>query len=245
MAGEELGEVRRFGEVQAAGDRGDRLIGVREQALSLQRDAGVDDLLHRLAGGGKAGASQRLDGVAELAGVVLGTPGAGVGGLELRAETRIDLASGLRSDVVVFGEPANLQQQSAEQELEDLRRRRAVWSVELRLQLIEQMHGILIAQDLIYHATHLFLGNNDITGWQQAIDALAADGSYDTILAGHGLPAGAEIYDELRRYLADAHELLGNDGEEYKKAILQRYPSYGGPFLIDIANQFLFGAQTV
>jgi hypothetical protein len=76
------------------------------------------------------------------------------------------------------------------------------------------------------------------------MDQLAADSSYHTILAGHGLPAGPEVYAELRHYLADARELLGDDGEAYKQAILERYPSYGAPFLIDIGNQYLFGAQS-
>ncbi|MER6528832.1 MBL fold metallo-hydrolase [Streptomyces sp. NPDC001508] len=112
---------------------------------------------------------------------------------------------------------------------------------ELVIKLPEQ--GVLVAQDLVYHGIHLFLGNNDIAGWQRAVEQLAADSSYDTILAGHGLPAGPEVYEGLRRYLADARELLGDDGEAYKKAILERYPPHGGPFLIDIGNQYLFGAQ--
>ncbi|MGW3291719.1 MBL fold metallo-hydrolase [Streptomyces sp. NPDC001002] len=112
---------------------------------------------------------------------------------------------------------------------------------ELVIRLPEQ--SVLVAQDLVYHATHLFLGNNDIAGWQKAVDALAADTSYDTILAGHGLPATPGVYTELRGYLAAAGELLGDDGEAYKKTILERYPSYGGQFLIDIGNQYLFGAH--
>ncbi|MET9082826.1 MBL fold metallo-hydrolase [Streptomyces sp. NPDC004237] len=104
-------------------------------------------------------------------------------------------------------------------------------------------HGVLVAQDLVYHDTHLFLGNNDLAGWQQAVERLAAEPSYDTVLAGHGLPAGPEVYEELRRYLADARELLGEDGEAYKKAITDRYPTYGAPFLIDIGNEYLFGAR--
>lgn len=103
-------------------------------------------------------------------------------------------------------------------------------------------HGVLIAQDLVYNQLHLFLGNNDIAGWQRAIEQLAADAAYDTILAGHGQPTGPQIYAEIGRYLADARELLGDDGEAYKKAIVDRYPAYGGSFLIDIANRYLFGA---
>lgn len=103
--------------------------------------------------------------------------------------------------------------------------------------------GVLVAQDLVYNDVHLYLGNNDVIGWQQAVDALAAESGYDTILAGHGLPTGPEVYEEVHRYLADARELLGEDGEAYKKAIVDRYPSHVGTFIIDIANRSLFPAD--
>ncbi|MGW3570513.1 MBL fold metallo-hydrolase [Streptomyces sp. NPDC000941] len=111
---------------------------------------------------------------------------------------------------------------------------------QLVIKLPEQ--GVLVAQDLVYHAMHLFLGNNDITGWAKAVDDLAAQPAYDTVFCGHGLPAGPEVFDEMRRYLADAGELLGDDGEAYKQAIVARYPAWGGTVLIDIGNQYLFGA---
>ncbi|MEU4489905.1 MBL fold metallo-hydrolase [Streptomyces purpurascens] len=111
---------------------------------------------------------------------------------------------------------------------------------ELLVKLPDQR--VLIAQDLVYNDVHLYLGNNDITGWEKAVDALAAESGYDTVLAGHGLPTGPEVYAEVRRYLADARELLGDDGEAYRKAIVDRYPAHVGPFIIDIANRSLFGA---
>ncbi|WP_217575799.1 MBL fold metallo-hydrolase [Streptomyces sp. GbtcB7] len=104
-------------------------------------------------------------------------------------------------------------------------------------------HGVLVAQDLVYHHAHLFLGQNDIDGWEATTRRLASDDAYDTILAGHGLPAGREVFGEMLEYLAAARELLGDDGEAYKKAIVERFPSYGSPFLIDIGNQYLFGGQ--
>ncbi len=110
---------------------------------------------------------------------------------------------------------------------------------ELVIKLPEQ--GVLVAQDLVYHDIHLFLGNGDIAGWQRALEQLAAAPEYDTVLAGHGTPTDPGVFGKLRKYLADAHELLGDDGEAYKKAIVDRYPAYGGPFLIDIANRYLFG----
>jgi hypothetical protein len=100
---------------------------------------------------------------------------------------------------------------------------------------------VLVAQDLVYHDIHLFLGNNDIAGWRQVLDKLAADGAYDAILAGHGAPAGPEVFAELRQYLDDAGMLLVDDGDAYKAAIIRRYPNYSGQLLIDIANGYLFG----
>ena len=35
---------------------------------------------------------------------------------------------------------------------------------------------------------------------------------------------------------------LGDDGDAYKKAIVDRYPTHIGPFIIDIANRSLFTA---
>ncbi|MEV3869694.1 MBL fold metallo-hydrolase [Streptomyces sp. NPDC049906] len=110
---------------------------------------------------------------------------------------------------------------------------------ELVVRLPEQ--GVLIAHDLVFHRTHLFVGNNDLAGWRAALDALAAEPGYDTVLPGHGLPAGREVFTEMVQYLADARELLGDDGEAYKKAILERYPDWRAPALIDIGNQYLFG----
>ncbi|GAB7109717.1 MBL fold metallo-hydrolase [Streptomyces phaeofaciens JCM 4814] len=112
---------------------------------------------------------------------------------------------------------------------------------ELLVKLPEQ--GVLVAQDLVYNDVHLYLGNNDITGWHKALDALAAESGYDTILAGHGLPTGPEVYEQVHRYLNDARELLDDDGQAYKKAIVDRYPSHVGPFIIDIANRSLFPAD--
>ncbi|GGV57434.1 hypothetical protein [Streptomyces massasporeus] len=82
-----------------------------------------------------------------------------------------------------------------------------------------------IAQDLVHSDVHLYLGDNDIAGWETAVEALGTESGCDTILAGHGLPSGPEVYAEVRRYLADAREFLGGDGEAYKAAIVDKYPT--------------------
>ncbi|MFD4511345.1 MBL fold metallo-hydrolase [Streptomyces sp. NPDC058457] len=104
-------------------------------------------------------------------------------------------------------------------------------------------HGVLVAQDLVYHHTHLFVGNDDIARWQVILESLAADPAYDTILPGHGLPAGPAVLAENAEYLRVASELLGDDGEAYKQAIIARFPALGVPFVIDISNFYLFGTR--
>ena len=103
-------------------------------------------------------------------------------------------------------------------------------------------HGVLVAQDLVYHHTHSFVGNNDIARWQEILEKLV-DPAYDTILPGHGLPAGQAVFAEMAKYLQVASELLGDDGVAYKQAIIDRFPAYKIPFVIDISNFYLFGIR--
>jgi glyoxylase-like metal-dependent hydrolase (beta-lactamase superfamily II) len=102
---------------------------------------------------------------------------------------------------------------------------------------------VLVAQDVLYHRTHLFLADKDFDGWQAHVDRLFADTEYDTILAGHGIPADPSAWAEVTEYLTAARQLLGDDGDAYKKAITERFPDHGGTFLIDIANNYMFGAE--
>jgi glyoxylase-like metal-dependent hydrolase (beta-lactamase superfamily II) len=103
-------------------------------------------------------------------------------------------------------------------------------------------HGVLVAQDLVYHQVHVFVGNNDIARWQAILEELAGP-AYDTVLPGHGLPAGPSVFEEMAEYLQAARELLGDDGQAYKQAIIERFPAYKIPFVIDIGNYYLFGTR--
>jgi len=85
--------------------------------------------------------------------------------------------------------------------------------------------------------------DRDFDGWQANNDGFAADTEYDTILPGHGEPATSAIWAELTDYVNAARELLGDDGDAYKKAITDRYPTHHGAVLIDIANAYMFGPR--
>jgi hypothetical protein len=49
----------------------------------------------------------------------------------------------------------------------------------------------------------------------------------------------------MTEYLEVARELLGDDGQAYKQAIIQRFPTYAAPLVIDISNFYLFGTPIV
>jgi hypothetical protein len=49
----------------------------------------------------------------------------------------------------------------------------------------------------------------------------------------------------MAEYLDAARELLGDDGQAYKQAIIERFPAYAAPLVIDIGNFYLFGTPIV
>jgi hypothetical protein len=97
-----------------------------------------------------------------------------------------------------------------------------------------------VAQDLVYHQVHLFVGNNDIDTWQAILEKLA-DRAYDTILPDTGCAKGPEVLTQNAEYLAAARELLDDDGQAYKQAIVEPFPDYTIPFVIDISTCYLLG----
>ncbi|MFF7550844.1 hypothetical protein ACFZCU_45655 [Streptomyces canus] len=60
-------------------------------------------------------------------------------------------------------------------------------------------------------------------------------------------PRGADHPCHLGRvtdYVNAGRELLGDDGDAYKKAITARYPAYQGAALIDVANAYMFAPKS-
>ncbi|MCX4760196.1 hypothetical protein OG562_04200 [Streptomyces sp. NBC_01275] len=47
----------------------------------------------------------------------------------------------------------------------------------------------------------------------------------------------------MTAYLEAADDLLSDDGEAYKQAIIERYPAYAAPFVVDIGNFYLFDTR--
>jgi glyoxylase-like metal-dependent hydrolase (beta-lactamase superfamily II) len=102
-------------------------------------------------------------------------------------------------------------------------------------------HGILITQDLIYNNVHVFLGERSFDTWAAALKHYQAL-SYTHVLPGHGAPAGPELYDHMRHYLARAERLLSvsMDAQDFKSRLIAAFPEHAGRVLIDHQQRFLF-----
>ncbi len=95
--------------------------------------------------------------------------------------------------------------------------------------------GVYIAQDIVYNRIHLFL-EGDTKGWENALRKIMQEKSYKIVLSGHGKEGGTELLKENLAYLAFANETILNskNKEEFKAALIKKYPEYGGEQLIDI-----------
>ncbi len=104
-------------------------------------------------------------------------------------------------------------------------------------------YGTLVAQDLAYNKIHLFLGADDIKGWEKVVTELKKRPGIKTVLCGHGKPAGPIVFDDMLKYLdvADKSVTLAKKGShDVKPLLLKEFPDYKAPVLLDISNRMLF-----
>lgn len=105
-------------------------------------------------------------------------------------------------------------------------------------------YNVVAVGDIVYSGSHLILAGPPPT-WTAALNDLKAESTETTIvLPGHGLPAGAEVYDQNIAWLAKAVELLGTatSGEEFKAGMVGAFPDLGMEGAIDFVLPFLFPA---
>ncbi|MGX7666289.1 hypothetical protein [Flavobacterium pedocola] len=95
--------------------------------------------------------------------------------------------------------------------------------------------GLYIAQDIVYNKIHLFI-EGDTKGWETGLRKIIKEKNYKIVLSGHGKEGGIELLKENLNYLAFVKEtiLKSKNKEEFKAAIIKKYPKYGGEQLIDI-----------
>jgi len=100
---------------------------------------------------------------------------------------------------------------------------------------------ILLAQDVLYHGVHLFIGERAFDTWEKAIDALAAM-PYEILLPGHGGPGDRGLYGSNREYLdvARAAYTAATGPADLNRRLEAAYPTYGGTAMQGLQNFYLF-----
>jgi glyoxylase-like metal-dependent hydrolase (beta-lactamase superfamily II) len=95
--------------------------------------------------------------------------------------------------------------------------------------------GVYIAQDIVYNKIHLFI-EGDTKGWENALRKIMKEKTYKIVLSGHGKEGGKHLLKENLRYLSFVNKtiLASKNKEEFKTAIIKKYPDYGGEQLVDI-----------
>lgn len=115
---------------------------------------------------------------------------------------------------------------------------------QLVIRLPEQ--DIIAVGDIVYSGVHLIMAGAPPT-WIEALNTLKSMGSEQTIvLAGHGVPGGADLYDANIAWLAKAGELIGtvSTGEEWKAGLIEAFPDLGMPAAMDFVAPFLFPEES-
>ncbi len=103
---------------------------------------------------------------------------------------------------------------------------------------------VLLAQDVVYHGVHLFIGEHAFDAWEVALGKLEAL-PYDIILPGHGLPTNRTVYDSDRAYLAAARSAYAEASgpEDLNEKLEAAFPEYGGTAMQGLQNFYLFPAE--
>jgi glyoxylase-like metal-dependent hydrolase (beta-lactamase superfamily II) len=102
-------------------------------------------------------------------------------------------------------------------------------------------HRMLITQDLLYNATHVFVGEKTFDPWLATLETYRSL-SYERILPGHGSPGGLELYDGMLHYLSTARDEYANarNADELKQHLFAIFPEHAGRLMVDHEMRFLF-----
>lgn len=87
--------------------------------------------------------------------------------------------------------------------------------------------GVIVLQDLLYSDSHFFPGV-DRANWVSVLEGLRTEAGFDTLLAGHGLPASRGELTQAIKYLTFASEAAAsaNSADEVIAALTAEFPGY-------------------
>lgn len=98
--------------------------------------------------------------------------------------------------------------------------------------------------DLVFNETHLFLTPH-LDRWISILEELQID-SPSRVFPGHGLPADPTVYADTIDYIrtAQANLAAASSGEEYTAAMIDAYPDWEEPSLIEFYPRALLSQPT-
>ncbi|GGJ52136.1 MBL fold metallo-hydrolase [Deinococcus roseus] len=107
----------------------------------------------------------------------------------------------------------------------------------------------LLPQDLVYNNIHLFVGelhgeNRDILcfdGWIKTLEQLKTE-DFELVIPGHGDPTDSSVFDRSIGFLKDAQQVFetAKDHQEFKARLIELYPHYKLPMLLDMSVLTLY-----
>ena len=124
-----------------------------------------------------------------------------------------------------------------------------VFDAEAPVMLLVELPDLktLIAQDLVYNRVYMMVGEKNMKGeylfdgWIRAVQGLMGK-DYEWVLPGHGEPTDKSVLREVIEYVQYAKGLFeGGVGEvALKQKLMEKYPNYRVPEMLDISNVFLY-----
>lgn len=101
---------------------------------------------------------------------------------------------------------------------------------------------VLIAADLLFSRTHLFLSEKKFNTWIDVLESLKNSFEGYKIFVGHGKPSDSRLFQENIDYLKFVIQAYDNSEyfAEFKKSMIQQFPDYKLPFILDLAESYLY-----
>jgi glyoxylase-like metal-dependent hydrolase (beta-lactamase superfamily II) len=103
----------------------------------------------------------------------------------------------------------------------------------------------VIASDLLYNGTHLYLADQDFAAWRRNLDRLSALGAARA-RPGHGQPGRTkDLVAKTLEYMAAFEEEAEKapDAERLKARMISRYPNLAGVRLLEFSAASMFPAD--
>ncbi len=108
-------------------------------------------------------------------------------------------------------------------------------------------HDMLLAQDLVYNKTHMYIATKNSDGsfavdnWTKTLKEFE-EKNIGTIIPGHGEITDSSVFSECIEYLNHSLKSItdAEDGDDYIKAVTEKYPDYRIPLMLEMTKFMCF-----